>query len=46
METFIKALKIFGLIFSLLIIAGIAYGLYTDIPNTAGYVPNEKAIRL
>lgn len=24
----------------------ICYGLYTDTPDTAGYVPNEKAIRL
>lgn len=28
-----------------LIIAILGYGLYTDEPNTAIYVPNEKAIR-
>jgi hypothetical protein len=28
------------------LILAIAYGIYTDIPGTAIYVPGEKAIRL
>lgn len=30
----------------LLFIGFIGYGIYTDAPNTEGYVPTEKAIRL
>lgn len=46
MNKLIKAAKIFGFVFAIEIIGLIIYGLKTDIPNTAIYVPSEKALRL